>query len=103
MTHLLRDTRQFTDISPTQGHIDRPPTWVPGKWLTGRRDAALWGTILFWEANKGYLTRMNNARAGFMPNVSASSAYLASEKQALADRRAEQAEKPALSQRDQTQ
>jgi len=38
-------------------------TWVPMQWLGARKDKALWGTLLFWEINKGSLTRISNRKA----------------------------------------
>ena len=38
-------------------------TWASMEWLGARRDKALWGTLLFWEINKGSLTRINNRKA----------------------------------------
>jgi 2'-hydroxyisoflavone reductase len=38
-------------------------TWIPSGWLSARSDSQAWGTVLFWEANEGYLTRISNSRA----------------------------------------
>jgi 2'-hydroxyisoflavone reductase len=38
-------------------------TWVPTEWLTAHNNPETWGTLLFWEANEGVLTRISNARA----------------------------------------
>jgi 2'-hydroxyisoflavone reductase len=38
-------------------------TWTPMEWLGARGDKALWGTLLFWEINKGSLTRISNRKA----------------------------------------
>ena len=42
-----------------------PPkvTWIPRSWLSTRKDKDLFGGLLFWEVNKGYLTNISNARA----------------------------------------
>jgi 2'-hydroxyisoflavone reductase len=37
--------------------------WVPRAWLDARKDRQFWGTLLFWEINKGYLTRISNSKA----------------------------------------
>jgi 2'-hydroxyisoflavone reductase len=37
--------------------------WVPMDWLANRKDREFWGTLLFWEINKGYLTRISNKKA----------------------------------------
>ena len=46
-----------------QGTSTAPPVWIPGKWLMARNDSPMWGTVLFWESNRGYLTGIDNARA----------------------------------------
>lgn len=38
-------------------------TWVPSDWLRKQKNPETWGTLLFWELNAGYLTRMSSARA----------------------------------------
>jgi 2'-hydroxyisoflavone reductase len=38
-------------------------TWVPEDWLTSRPGPNLWGTLLFWKLNEGYLTRIGTERA----------------------------------------
>ncbi len=42
-----------------------PPrvTWVTRSWLSMQKDKDLFGGLLFWELNKGYLTGISNARA----------------------------------------
>ena len=38
-------------------------TWVPAEWLAAQTSPETWGTLLFWKANEGFLTRISNARA----------------------------------------
>jgi 2'-hydroxyisoflavone reductase len=38
-------------------------TWVPTEWLAAQAHPETWGTLLFWQANEGVLTRMSSARA----------------------------------------
>jgi 2'-hydroxyisoflavone reductase len=38
-------------------------TWVSTSWLSTQSGKEAFGTLLFWESNKGYLTRMSNSRA----------------------------------------
>lgn len=38
-------------------------TWVPTEWLAARTRPETWGTLLFWDSNQGFLTRISNARA----------------------------------------
>jgi 2'-hydroxyisoflavone reductase len=38
-------------------------TWVPAEWLAARPSPETWGTLLFWQGNEGFLTRISNARA----------------------------------------
>jgi 2'-hydroxyisoflavone reductase len=42
-----------------------PPTvtWVSASWLSTRKDADLFGGLLFWELNRGALSNISNARA----------------------------------------
>lgn len=42
-----------------------PPkvTWVSSEWLAKQNGQSMWGTLLFWKVNEGYLTRISNARA----------------------------------------
>jgi 2'-hydroxyisoflavone reductase len=37
--------------------------WVPLDWLASRKDKEFWGTLLYWEINRGYLTRISNKNA----------------------------------------
>lgn len=38
-------------------------TWVPTEWLAAQPNPETWGTLLFWKANEGVLTRISSARA----------------------------------------
>lgn len=38
-------------------------TWVPSSWLSAQKGREAFSTLLFWEFNTGYLTRISNARA----------------------------------------
>ena len=37
--------------------------WVTKRWLSMQKDENLFGGLLFWEFNKGYITGISNARA----------------------------------------
>jgi 2'-hydroxyisoflavone reductase len=38
-------------------------TWIPTEWLAAQPNPETWGTLLFWKANEGVLTRISSARA----------------------------------------
>ncbi len=52
-------------ISAAGATASVPPrvTWVTRPWLLIQKDSNLFGGLLFWELNKGYLTGISNARA----------------------------------------
>lgn len=64
--NTLSPIRELGEVVATAALAASTPTsvtWVPSDWLAARGEPATWGTLLFWESNEGYLTRMNNARA----------------------------------------
>jgi 2'-hydroxyisoflavone reductase len=64
--NLVSDVHTLQDVIATSARSatgETRTTWVPREWLAARNDAAAWGTILFWEANEGFITRISNARA----------------------------------------
>ena len=54
---------QIVDAAASITSIPTKVTWVPSQWLMAQQDPEMWGTLLFWEYNRGYLTRISNARA----------------------------------------
>jgi len=54
---------QLIDAALHNAGQARDVNWVPRAWLGARADKEFWGTLLFWEINKGYLTRISNRKA----------------------------------------
>ena len=64
--NTLSPIRELSEIVATAALAAATPTnvtWVPSDWLATQSEPGTWGTLLFWETNEGYLTRMNNTRA----------------------------------------
>jgi 2'-hydroxyisoflavone reductase len=57
------DQEEMVNSARSNAQRKSSVTWAPMEWLGARPDKALWGTLLFWEINKGALTRINNRKA----------------------------------------
>ena len=64
--NALSPILQLKEVIETAAQAATSPaqvTWVPSDWLAAHGGPGNWGTLLFWEANEGYLTRVSNTRA----------------------------------------
>jgi len=57
------DQRQLIGAALHNASLTADVNWVPRAWLGARKDGQFWGTLLFWEINKGTLTRISNSKA----------------------------------------
>lgn len=57
------DQAQMIDAALRNAGRTTEVNWVPLAWLSNRKDKDFWGTLLFWEINKGSLTRISNKKA----------------------------------------
>jgi 2'-hydroxyisoflavone reductase len=56
LAELINTARALAPVPPKV-------TWVTRSWLLMEKDKHLFGGLLFWEFNKGYITGIDNARA----------------------------------------
>jgi 2'-hydroxyisoflavone reductase len=57
------DLAQVIDAARATVRVPPRVTWVPSSWLSAQKNSDPFNVVLFWEAAKGYLTGISNARA----------------------------------------